>query len=70
MDKKFITMAHEGLKECPECKGDLKLNKEWDEWFDRYADRLPSFDFVVKRLCKEEIPKYICKDCNVQILMN
>lgn len=67
--RKEITLKNEDYQECPECEGELNYQEEWDKAFDRYDTNTPAFDLVIKKIYKNGIPKYICKNCGVNILV-
>lgn len=54
---------------CPECQNTLEVDQDWDEMFDRYDINTPNFDMVTHRLYKEDIPKYICSNCDTKIFI-
>lgn len=68
--RKQITLKNEHYTECPECKGELKYQDSWSELFDRYDRNTPSMDLVIRRIYQDGEPKYICKECKLQILVN
>jgi len=51
------------------CGGKLVYQKEWDKLYDNYDRNTPAGYLVVNRLYNEDVPKYICDSCNVEVLV-
>ena len=66
---KQITLKNDHYKKCPECDGKLVFQKRWEELFDRYDVNTPSTDLVLRRIHKEDEPKYICSLCALNVLV-
>ncbi|WP_130859984.1 hypothetical protein [Gracilibacillus phocaeensis] len=61
--------SDQDLISCPKCGGTLLYQEEWQQALQNYDVTSHSFYDITLAIYENKIPKYICRDCKVEILV-
>lgn len=69
MMEKLTVTYKEDNGNCPKCGEKAEFQEGWDRLFESYDRNTPQMNMIIQRLYNEGEPKYVCQNCNIEVLV-